>query len=307
MKVIVNPQTVILSFVFLISYFSHGQQLPDTSCTFNILHPAYKSGKGPIIGIDEGHNNVHTAGGSYSPLKKLLENDGYRVVGFPDILTKESLSGCRILITANPLNERNIREWMLPNPSAFTGEEIMVLKDWVRDGGRLFIITDHMPCAGAVEALAKAFGFEIRNGFAIRPDGGDHVSFKAGCGGLAINPVTLGRNFKEKIDSVATFTGCAFRIPCNAESVITFKGNFVSVLPDTAWRTDKVFPVIPINGWSQGAVLRYGRGRVALFGEAGMFTAQVAGEKKAGFNTPEGSQNAQLSLNIIHWLDGVIR
>lgn len=58
----------------------------------------------------------------------------------------------------------------------------------------------------------------------------------------------------------------------------------------------------------QGAVLRFGRGRVALFGEAAMFTAQLAGptRKPVGMNAPEAGQNAQFVLNLLHWLSGLL-
>ena len=46
------------------------------------------------------------------------------------------------------------------------------------------------------------------------------------------------------------------------------------------------------------------RGRVALFGEAAMFTAQRAGPELApvGMNAPAAAQNAQLALNLVRWL-----
>jgi len=37
-----------------------------------------------------------------------------------------------------------------------------------------------------------------------------------------------------------------------------------------------------------------------------MFTAQIAnGTLKAGFNSELATQNAQFTLNLIHWLDGM--
>ena len=47
-----------------------------------------------------------------------------------------------------------------------------------------------------------------------------------------------------------------------------------------------------------------GKGRLAIFGEAAMFTAQLAGPARspAGFNHPAASENAQFVLNVMHWL-----
>ncbi|MGB0915797.1 MAG: hypothetical protein ACPGVI_06975, partial [Crocinitomicaceae bacterium] len=40
-------------------------------------------------------------------------------------------------------------------------EEITFIKNWVKKGGKLVLIADHMPFAGAANDLAKAFGFEF--------------------------------------------------------------------------------------------------------------------------------------------------
>ena len=61
---------------------------------------------------------------------------------------------------------------------------------------------------------------------------------------------------------------------------------------------------MPVAGWSQGALLKAAKGRVAVSGEAGMFTAQLAGPQARpfGMNAPAASQNAQFLLNVAHWL-----
>jgi hypothetical protein len=54
--------------------------------------------------------------------------------------------------------------------------------------------------------------------------------------------------------------------------------------------------------------MRVGKGRVAAFGEAAMFSAQVAGQARRpmGFNNPEAAQNAQFVINVMHWLTGLL-
>ena len=60
----------------------------------------------------------------------------------------------------------------------------------------------------------------------------------------------------------------------------------------------------------QGAVFRYGKGRVAVFGEAAMFSAQKItredGISYMGMNRDDASQNPQFLLNVMHWLSGLI-
>jgi hypothetical protein len=44
---------------------------------------------------------------------------------------------------------------------------------------------------------------------------------------------------------------------------------------------------------------------VVCFGEAALFSAQLAGpqQRPVGMNAPGAEQNPQLLLNLIHWLD----
>lgn len=59
------------------------------------------------------------------------------------------------------------------------------------------------------------------------------------------------------------------------------------------------------QGPVQGAVVVFGKGKVAAFGEADMFSAQLAGPNQmpSGANTREQAQkNALLALSIMRWL-----
>jgi hypothetical protein len=154
--------------------------------------------------------------------------------------------------------------------------------------------------------LARQFGFEYRNGFAAanKHQPPTKLAFSAATGGLKASPGSLGRNDEEKIDSVVTFTGSAFQAPAQAIPVLVFGDDAVSLEPVRAWDFDQNTPKIPIGGWCQGALLEVGKGRVAAFGEAAMFTAQLSGaqKRKFGMNDPEAAQNAQFLLNVMHWL-----
>lgn len=282
-----------------------GQQVPDPKFNPPLPSPAYESGKGPRVAIDEAHHNFHTADGRYKPFAELLRRDGYRVDGLNKPFSADSLKGVDVLVVANPLNERNVKDWSLPTPSAFTADEITALRKWVDAGGSLFLIADHMPFPGAAGDLAKAFGVEFSNGYAR--DGtwkaGETDTFKAGAG-LKESAITRGRNKDEQVTTVATFAGSAFKLPKGATPVLVFGAGSEShetkkapgVTPDAA--------KVPIDGWCQGAVFAVGGGRVAVFGEAAMFSAQLAGadQRPMGMNAPEAKQNHQLLLNVMHWL-----
>jgi len=51
--------------------------------------------------------------------------------------------------------------------------------------------------------------------------------------------------------------------------------------------------------------MKYGKGRLVMFGAAAMFTAQLGGPRqtKMGMNSEFVNDNYKLLLNIIHWLD----
>ena len=65
---------------------------------------------------------------------------------------------------------------------------------------------------------------------------------------------------------------------------------------------------VRVDGMLQGAIRSVGRGRVAVFGEAAMFTAQVTGPDQTpmGMNHPSAGDNAQFVLNVLHWLSGLL-
>lgn len=56
----------------------------------------------------------------------------------------------------------------------------------------------------------------------------------------------------------------------------------------------------------QGAAVNVGSGKLVVFGEAGMFTAQIAadGSSQMGFNNPMAANNQQFVLNTVNWLSG---
>jgi hypothetical protein len=107
------------------------------------------------------------------------------------------------------------------------------------------------------------------------------------------------------VNKVVTFTGQGFCIPTGAKSILTFDKRYVLLESDTAWVFDSRTRRTPIKGWSQGAYMNYGKGRLVFFGEAAMFTAQLAGPTRirVGMNSDYAEENYKLLLNIIHWLD----
>ncbi len=283
----------------------YSQQIADDSYKPTIPNPEYQSGKGPVVFIDEGHHNFHTKNGRYKGFSNVLESDGYTVKEYKGLFEKEKLTPGKILVISNALHKTNIENWYVPVSSAFTKSEIEEVKQWVQEGGSLFLIADHMPMAGAAEELAAAFNFKFTNGFAMDTlvKGPAYFSLKTGT--LIESPITKGRNKNESVSKVATFTGQAIKIPAKAKPILVFDQRYVNRLPDTAWVFDKKTTTYNLKGWSQGAYTKFGKGRIVVSGEAAMFTTQLAGpnKRKVGMNTDEAKENYKLLLNIIHWLD----
>ena len=298
-----------LYFILLVTVQLFSQQVADTSYHPSIQHPAYPAGKGPVVFIDQGHYNFHTRTGRYQPFASLLERDGYVVKAFDGAFTEDKLEQGKILVIANALNKINEDDWFLPTPSAFTKEEIEVVKNWVMRGGSLFLIADHMPMGGAAQDLAAVFGFSFNNGFVFHTETEGTGYFNTNDGSLVESTITKGRDKSETVETVVTFTGQGFQIPADATSILTFDENYYALLPDTAWVFTDTTPKINVKGWSQGAYKKFGKGRVVAFGEAAMFSAQLAGpdQRKVGMNSANAPENHRLLLNIIHWLDGLLQ
>jgi hypothetical protein len=224
----------ILICILILPAWLFSQQIPDTAWHPAIPNPAYKSGKGPVVFIYEGDYNFNTNEGRDKPFSNLLESDGYVIKEYTGDFNKKELSGGKILVIANALNEKNVEDWYVPTPSTFTKAEMETVKDWVHKGGSLFLIADHMPMAGAAKDLAAEFGFEFTNGFVLDTVSEGTATFSLKEKTLVESLITKGRDSTESVDQIVSFTGQGFNLPDDATPIMIFNENFVNMLPDTA-------------------------------------------------------------------------
>ena len=287
-----------------------GGQVADSGFVPRVARPAFRAGAGPLVLLDEGHNNFHTVDGRYAPFARFLRQDGFVIRPLRERTTRAALAEARILVIANAIGPANAGgNWSLPVQSAFGFEEIEAIRGWVETGGSLLLIADHMPFPGATEQLASAFGIFFMNGFATDSScATDVAAFRRSQGTLADHPITRGRSRAERIDSVRSFTGQAFRVPGAGRPLMVLERGSVMLMPVIAWQFSDSTPRLPAEGLLQGAALRYGKGRVAVFGEAAMFSAQVSGNPRRpmGMNAPVAAQNPQFLLNVMRWLAGLL-
>jgi hypothetical protein len=121
-----------LTLIFVcLSYFANAQQVADTLFNPPLPNPAYPRDSGPVVWIDEAHTNFHTIEGRFKPFAGILRRDGYQTKPNTAAFSKAELEKGKILVIANALHPDNRTNWTLPNPSAFTDQEIEEVRTWV--------------------------------------------------------------------------------------------------------------------------------------------------------------------------------
>jgi hypothetical protein len=298
------------------------QQVSDDTFRPAIESPAFPSGMGPRLVVDQAHNNFHTLGGRFAPFGELARRDGYRVASGKSIFTAAVLKDLDLLVVSNAQwSTKAWAEYPTPTPSAFSEAEIAAVQAWVKDGGQLLLIADHIPLAGAAAKLATAFSVAFTDGYALRTqlDSKGQVAiapnepeiFEPGPGGLEDHPILRGRNERERVRRIRAFTGQAFQVMASdlkVSPLMVLGRNVVLYEPPPGASIDSSTKHRSAVGWLQGATVQIGRGRVAIFGEAAMFSAQVSGPTRIpmGMNAPLAEQNPQFVLNTLHWLSGLL-
>lgn len=262
----------------------------------------FSNGHGPIVLVDAAHHNFLTANGRYRPFTQVLESDGFQVREHRQGFSEQSLVEAEIVVIANAL-DRDRTNWQPPYEQALTKLEVAVLTNWVSKGGALFLVADHAPFPKAIENLAAAFDIEFSNGYI------NDASFTMFDKSLAAHPITTGNPntlYSRQVTKVKTFGGSAFTLSGNGVSLLRLKDGYVSLEPDIPFQVTRDSVRKSVGGWSQGAVIQYGEGRVAVFAEGMMFSSQYDANtnKIYGLSSPGAEHNERFLLNVMHWLAG---
>lgn len=304
------------AFIFLVFPFLsltiYGQQTADPDFDAKVAVPAYTK-KHPKLLFDEAHNNFHTSNGRYKPFADLLANDGYIIKPNKKNFSSQTLAGYDILLIANAMGgpDDSNKE---SNP-AFTPKECDAVRDWVQAGGSLLLIADHAPFGAASEILARRFDIDMSKGYTI-----DSVNFDPESRNKSVlvftntllaaeHPIMRGRNESEKISRIITFTGQSLKGPAGSTALLKLSDTAIDVLrPDDG--NAAAGRRVSAAGRSQAIALNFGKGRVVVFGEAAMISAQIISDpgaqvEKMGMNV-SGIDNRQFALNTMHWLSGLI-
>ncbi len=283
------------------------QQNPDLDADIKVTRPAYVK-KHPKVLFDEAHFNVHTSGGRSKAFADLIMLDGYHVIPNKEKFEPKNFKRVDILVIVSALGvDRELNPEAAGNP-AFSEQECDVVKDWVRRGGSLLLITDHEPTGAAAQNLAKRFGVEMSNVTTMDSAPENYVRGCNGCllftrenGLLHEHPITRGRDLSERIGGIENGVGQSLKGPLGSAAFLK--------LADTAYDELAGGKKISAAGRAQGIALKFGKGRVVVLGEAAMLAGQGPrpGQKfrRWGLDYP-GIHNRQLALNILHWLSGLL-
>jgi hypothetical protein len=295
--------TCLFALVFSVQIFA--QQAPDLEFNTSVANPAYAK-SGPRVMFDEAHHNFHTTEGRYKPFVDLIMNDGYRVVRNRVPFSKSSLSSFKVLVIANALGAEEMDDEGA-DASAFTDEENEAVQEWVKGGGALLLIADHAPFGGAAASLANRFGVDMSKGYTFDPANSapgapTQLLFSRDNKLLAVHPITEGRDAKERLNIVRSFTGQSLKGPEGSTAILALSDSAID-RPNFSSKES-----VSAAGRAQALALKFGKGRVIVQGEAAMLSAQVSGVQKnpMGMNVP-GNDNKQYALNVMHWLTGLLK
>jgi hypothetical protein len=154
----------------------------------------------------------------------------------------------------------------------------------------LLLIADHTPFGSAAEGLASSFGIALGKGFAFDLSNSDtgptQLVFSKENGLLGNHVILRGRDMTEEIRKVVSFTGESMSIPGGASVLLKLsptahESPTRSELQLALGRADGpskesiAAHARPVINGAQGLAMNVGKGRLVVFGEAAMFSAQV--------------------------------
>jgi hypothetical protein len=144
--------------------------------------------------------------------------------------------------------------------------------------------------------LAEAFGVELRNVETSDPQHEPRgrpgwILFTRADALIGNHAITRG------VDSVVTTLGQSILGPAGSAALLILSATATDAQWDPA---TKVWITHSAAGRSQGVAMGFGRGRVAVMGEAGFLVTSV--DSITGTPIFPGSGNRRFVLNIIRWL-----
>lgn len=258
----------------------------DDAFDMPIGKPAFRSGKGPAVVVDEQHRNVVSLKTYFGPVGRFLRKDGYSIASGIEAFTPTGLARTRVLVIANAQAPEGSPE----GASAFSDAEIAAVEAWVTKGGGLLLIADRAPFGGPARALARAFHVTLddntilRRGGDGKPDG--VLTIDVSADGEKTHPVFAG------VSTVVYVVGESLDGP--GPILRAPKGTYSGPTSQAADGPSAAGKPI-ILAFSHGA------GRVVVIGDAGIASAfgSRGGATHRGISEAD---NALFVRNTVRWL-----
>jgi hypothetical protein len=172
------------------------QQIPDRSFRPMIEDRAYAIGTGPVVCVDQSHDNLYTLSDGFWPFGDVVRRDGYLVRSMAAV-QPTSRDDCRVLVIAGPRSRVEADE----------------TRRWVAGGGRLLLVADRDSSA-VVSDLAASFSISFTDAPARTG------RLRAADQTLRPHAIVRGRHAKESPASVTVFAALTMRVPDSAEPLL---------------------------------------------------------------------------------------
>lgn len=299
-------------------------------------HPAYLE-SGPVVLLDEGHGNSHFD----KAFVKLVSMDGYRVVVLSEPFRYEELSKAKVLVIMNPGMFMPLSWHENPQP-LFTDVEAAAVKDWLAAGGSLLFAAGSLEAESGdmlLNRLGIAFSQDMildrdlrpANGPA-QPSGPQLLTFTREKEMLAGHSILAGRMESERVDTITLdHASSIVKAPDNVIALVHCSEKAVMISRDWLVRKQEAeaHKEVKSNGATESqpitvpsfstpapkarvaVAFTLGKGRVVVIGN-GSFLSSVL--RQAMFKDHPLSQkvglgdgdNQKFTLNIMHWLSGLL-
>jgi len=212
--------------------------------------------------------------------------------GKPPHSKLQKLASYKVLVIAGALGAPMEDEARAKTP-AFTAAEVGAVREWVRRGGGLLLLTDHEPVASAEADLVRAFGVEPTGKVVVDAEHPFENFYPTNIAATRENGLLAEHALTSGVKRAVVFGGQSLLFPRHANV-------FIRVGRSAQNREGGA-----VTGNGQAGALRFGRGRVVITADMGMLSAQLFTENGNtnpwGMNVP-GIDNRRLVLNIAHWL-----
>ena len=245
----------------------------------------------PVISFDQAHNNRHlfldkeNKPGSYYGFGQLAEALGCKMQILTENVDSSILNQTDLLVIACPVAENN---------EPYTMGEINTIRSWVREGGALLLITDHIPFSQSAVSLARAFDIQFTIGTVVDYAQADKTIYEPGRIIYSTGKYSHESAILNNTNSIITYAGQGLKkINGTSDTLLRFS--------PYAYYEDDAGQDFNAKGYSQLIAFQFGKGKVAVTGEAAFLTAQIKGDELIGLNNRR-YENELLCSNLLNWL-----